>query len=279
MSEYCACHIALAIQFPRMYRFYSRCRHGVGDGTDSCVARAIVAPVNEASEALLEKRNRSIAIAPDLDASEGEGVSQPLLGPNKNNSLSAVLRGTLTSQVSLVNHIRAEVESAAHRVSDISSWPRHSPCRTIPQRLLSAFGRPNIQDDSSRRIRAGALRFALAFSIGTLPTVFIEENVSAYWVPMTVAFIMGPTQAATNKRVASRTTGTLMGICLGVAISPLFGTSDATLAALLGLTTFACILLFKVNYALFTFFMTSWVFTIVVGPNNGDLGLVTLRRT
>ena len=230
--------VAFAIQFPWLFRYVvpllTRRRF---------VDRSAFASVADASKVLLRKAERRDAQS-----------QQP------NND---VIRAGDDCFPSLVSLIQTQVASIAKLVSDANSWPRYSSPTSIPARVASAFSWPALQNDESWLIRGYAIRYAVAFAVATIPMVTIRQPVSAHWFPMTVALIMGPTHAATYQRVAHRTIGTLLGIGLGCALAPLFGAgSHALLIGLLGLTTYAAIVFFRANYAVFTFFITGWVYVV-----------------
>lgn len=167
---------------------------------------------------------------------------------------------------SLVSLLQSEVKASLQTILDTEQFPPFSSPSTLLQRIRSAFPSklPKPNADPGWAVRGYAVRFAVAFTLASLPEILAERNLSAHWFPMTVALIMGPRDAATYDKVAHRTIGTLFGIGLGAAISPLFSMRWA-LIILLGLNTYAVCIFLPANYALFTFFVTSWVFCTSVG--------------
>jgi Fusaric acid resistance protein-like len=166
----------------------------------------------------------------------------------------------------LVRILRSELEDSVRQVLDLKHWPKFSSPTTILSRVISAFPckLPTLKEDPDWTIRGYAIRLAFAFTVATVVEILMHEDASAHWFPMTVAFIMGPSEASTYEKVAHRTIGTLFGVALGSLIAPLFA-FPAALILLLGLNTFAVRIFFTSNYALFTFFITSWVFCTTVG--------------
>jgi hypothetical protein len=161
---------------------------------------------------------------------------------------------------------------------DAQQWPRFSSISSLPRRICAAFPAkpPKIHEDPGWAIKGYAIRFALAFTLATLPELLLPRGSSGHWFPMTIALIMGPSYAVTYERVAHRTIGTLCGIGLGCAISPLFRFPTA-LILLLGLNTYAACVFFQANYAIFTFFITSWVFCTTVGVGS-PMGITVFYR-
>lgn len=177
----------------------------------------------------------------------------------------------------LVDLLLNESEGIVKIVTDGSTWPRYSSIYSLPGRIVSAFpSRIKIpQKDELWVIQGYAIRYCIAFSIASIPELFSVGN-AAHWFPMTVALIMGPSESATLLKVLHRIIGTLVGIFLGAALTPLFR-YPGVLIVLLGLNTYAACLYFKANYTLFTFFMTSWIFTTNVGAG-AQLGLTIVYR-
>ncbi|CAB9522771.1 expressed unknown protein [Seminavis robusta] len=177
----------------------------------------------------------------------------------------------------LLTFLQAQVDASVQIALDTNKqWPPHSSVFTLPKRICAVFQLPKLVDDKDWAIRGYAIRFAVAFTLATLPEVLAPRGTSGHWFPMTVALIMGPTQGATYEKVAHRTLGTLCGIGLGAAISPLFAHPQA-LILLLGLNTYAVCIFLPANYAMFTFFVTSWVFCTTVGVG-ASMGVTIFYR-
>lgn len=166
----------------------------------------------------------------------------------------------------LADLLEIEVRDVANRVLDTKQWPSYSSTKTLPRRVAAAFPAmlcPIVDRDASWAIRGYAVRFAIAFSLASIPEL-VMPGTSAHWFPMTVAFIMGPTYSATFRAVAHRTVGTLLGIALGSALIPLFD-YPTVLIILLGLNTYAACVFFQASYVLFTVFITAWVMCTSIG--------------
>lgn len=199
---------------------------------------------------------------------------------------SAVLKSRVTNEFesgmnwlpALLDLLQQEVEGAVDMLVDKKSWPPYSKVRTIPERILRAFPTQweGLKDDSDWVIRGYALRFGLAFGLATIPELVMARGVSGHWFPMTVALIMGPTQAATFPKVVHRTVGTLLGIGLGASLYPLFDYPQA-LIVLMGFMTYASVTFFIPSYVLFTFSITGWVFCTTVGTG-AHLGKIVFYR-
>lgn len=178
----------------------------------------------------------------------------------------------------LVDLLQTQIESIAQVVLNVDAWPSFSSISSIPKRICSAvplkLKKP--QKDVYRMMRSHAIRFAIAFSLATIPELFIQTPTSAHWFPMTVVLIMSSEEGTTYEKVAHRTLGTLLGIGLGSALVPLFQFPQV-LILLLGLNTYAVCVFFQANYAIFTFFITAWVFCTTVG-GGAHVGMTIFYR-
>ena len=120
----------------------------------------------------------------------------------------------------LVKLLQSEVDATvqlALNMNDQSQWPPWSSVSSLSRRFAAVIPRqwPSLQQDPGWAVRGYAVRFALAFSVAMLPDLLTEPGSSGHWFPMTVAFLMGPTSAATFEKVVHRTIGTICGIgCL-----------------------------------------------------------------
>ena len=163
---------------------------------------------------------------------------------------------------SIVELIRSEVQHVSELTLDGKSWPPYSPPTSLPRRIGASFPSTlQLVEDPSGEIRGYALRLAFAFTVATIPEFIVTNGTHAHWFPMTVAFIMVPSQTASYDKVFHRVIGTLLGLGFGTILTPLFK-YDPALVVLLGITTYAAVLFFVANYATFTFFITGWVYVV-----------------
>lgn len=185
---------------------------------------------------------------------------------------------TLQSLPAMADLLEAKIKEVADQVLDVEHWPPFSPVTSLPKRIAGALPSkmPRAASDTSWAIRGYAIRFAVAFSLASIPELFMPRTASAHWFPMTVALIMGPTHAATFGKVAHRTVGTLLGIGLGSVLIPLFD-FEPILIVLLGLNTYAVCVFFQASYVAFTCFITAWVFCTTVGTG-APVGTTAIYR-
>ena len=187
-----------------------------------------------------------------------------------NNTCESYDESSIHWLPSITELIRFEVQYVSELILDCKTWPTYSSLTSLPRRIIASFpSTMQFDKDSSWAIRGYGLRLAIAFTLATIPELVIKKS-NAHWFPMTVAFVMGPSQAATYEKVVHRVIGTLLGLGFGAAMTPFFRWTPA-LIILLGLNTYAAVLFFTPNYAAFTFFITGWVY--VVGQSHPPLVL------
>jgi len=217
--------IAFALQFPWLFRYFLR------NGVEQAVG-------------IVNKTAAALAIL-DEDCEE-----------------NGIGHDSLSWLPSIVELIRSNVQSVAMQIVDDKTWPPYPSFCSLTHKLSAAFPStlPKFKADPSYAIRGHALRLAIAFTLASVPVVTKKDSWS-HWFPMTVAFIMAPSQSATFRKVTHRVIGTLLGLGIGLAMEPLFRFSPA-LIILLGLNTYAAVLFFPANYALFTIFITGWVYVV-----------------
>ena len=168
----------------------------------------------------------------------------------------------------IANLINAKVKGISEMVSDRQTWPPLESVTSIPMRLCSAFGLPSKDTIKLKfcnwAVHSFAWRFAVTFTLAMLPEMFLGEGYRAHWLPMTTALIMVPEEAANYEKITHRVIGTLMGLLVGTACLPLYDYVVPHIL-LLGLSTFSVVCFFPANYACFTFSVTCWVVTTVIG--------------
>ena len=164
--------------------------------------------------------------------------------------------------------INSKLKRVSSHVADTQTWPPLESITNLPKRLSSAFGLPSRdtihQKTHDWTVHSFAWRFAATFTLAILPEIFLGEGYRAYWLPMTTALIMAPAEAANHEKILHRVLGTLLGLLVGTAVLPLFDYVVPHIL-LLGLFTFSTICFFPANYAYFTFSITCWVVTTVIG--------------
>ncbi len=115
--------------------------------------------------------------------------------------------------------------------------------------------------------RAPLFRFALRFSLALLAAVVMERVLAipnGYWVAMTVVLLMRPDFQDTLVRSLGRVGGTLAGAAAATIVSHALGLGPIALAALIAAFAFLSYACLRLNFGVFSFFLTGYVIFLLV---------------
>jgi hypothetical protein len=128
--------------------------------------------------------------------------------------------------------------------------------------------------------QSAAFRHAvrLAVAVGLAEAIYrIAGLPRGYWMPMTAALVLKPDFADTFARSFARVAGTLLGAAIATAVVQLWSPPPAALIILILMLVWACYAVFRVNYALFTFFLTGYVVFLLMLSGVGEMTAAGLR--
>ncbi len=106
------------------------------------------------------------------------------------------------------------------------------------------------------RVYALTLGAAVAFA-DLLPSLINFSN--GYWIPLTVMLILRPDARETSARAAARLVGTIAGAGLVTLLMSVARPSPPVIILLVGVATWGCFALQRVNYAALSFCITAYV--------------------
>ena len=161
----------------------------------------------------------------------------------------------LASVIPVLDRLQQSAQSVRQALFDAAELPAGaaSSSAAAPARQAWNTLRQNL------RLESDALRHALRVGIGATLAVALSRSFAVnhgYWMSLTLVFILQPYFAATWRRTVERVLGSVAGAIgaslLGLLLSTPLSVALAVLPIALG--TFAAR---TVNYALFTFFLTS----------------------
>ncbi len=161
----------------------------------------------------------------------------------------------LASVIPVLDRLQQSAQSVRQALFDAAELPAGaaSSSAAAPARQAWNTLRQNL------RLESDALRHALRVGIGATLAVALSRSFAVnhgYWMSLTLVFILQPYFAATWQRTVERVLGSVAGAIgaslLGLLLSTPLSVALAVLPIALG--TFAAR---TVNYALFTFFLTS----------------------
>jgi uncharacterized membrane protein YccC len=115
-----------------------------------------------------------------------------------------------------------------------------------------------IRDDARGRELAvrHAFRWGIALAAAVAAAHVIDIQPHAYWIPLTVVFVLRPRGSETVERIAMRAAGTLLGLVIGTPLAIALGGSPPAESVALALAAAFSFALLAIEYALFTIAMT-----------------------
>ena len=117
------------------------------------------------------------------------------------------------------------------------------------------------------RLRSSYFHFALRFAVVLVAAVATERWLaipSGYWVAMTALLLMRPDFQDTLARSLSRFAGTVAGAALATAMTHIFVPGPLALASLILLFVFFAYASLRLNYGVFSLFVTGYVVFLLV---------------
>jgi len=104
-----------------------------------------------------------------------------------------------------------------------------------------------------------ALRYgtALAFGVAVYRAIGMREH--GYWIPLTILFVLRPEHDETDRRLALRAIGTVVGLALATGLAIGFDGAEPWIVISLSIAAALSFGLITVQYALFTAAITTYV--------------------
>lgn len=106
-------------------------------------------------------------------------------------------------------------------------------------------------------IRSGG---ALGLAVAAYHVVHLGRH--GYWIPLTVIFVLKPGRIETDERIEMRIAGTLIGLAFATGFAALVGENALPNIAMITITAAFAYAMLLVEYALFTFAITTYIVTI-----------------
>lgn len=104
-----------------------------------------------------------------------------------------------------------------------------------------------------------ALRLGVTLAVAVAVYQVIDLGAHGFWVPLTVLFVLRPGRDETWERVGMRAAGTLIGLAIATPISELIDPFQLLEAVVLGAAAAFAFAFLRIQYALFTIAITSYV--------------------
>ncbi len=115
--------------------------------------------------------------------------------------------------------------------------------------------------------RSPLLGFAIRFALVLAAAVLTERLLAipnGYWVAMTALLLMRPDFQDTLARSVGRVVGTIAGAATATVVSYVIGSGAVALAALVVVFAFLAYATLRLNYGVFSFFVTGYVIFLLV---------------
>ena len=106
-------------------------------------------------------------------------------------------------------------------------------------------------------IRSGG---ALALAVAAYHVIDLGKH--GYWIPLTVIFVLKPGRIETDERIEMRIAGTLLGLGFATGLAALVGENALANTAILTIAAAFAYAMLLIEYALFTFAITTYIVTI-----------------
>jgi fusaric acid resistance family protein len=115
-------------------------------------------------------------------------------------------------------------------------------------------------------LRSPALRHAirsagaLSLAVGAYHVIHLGKH--GYWIPLTVIFVLKPARIETDERIEMRIAGTLLGLGFATGLAALVGHNPLANTAILTIAAAFGYAMLLIEYALFTFAITTYIVTL-----------------
>jgi hypothetical protein len=107
-----------------------------------------------------------------------------------------------------------------------------------------------------------ALRSAGALSLAVAAYHVIDLGRHGYWIPLTVIFILKPARTDTDERIEMRIAGTVIGLAFATGLAVLVGEHPIPNTAILVIAAALAYAMLLIEYAVFTFAITTYIVTL-----------------
>jgi hypothetical protein len=106
-------------------------------------------------------------------------------------------------------------------------------------------------------IRSGG---ALALAVAAYHVVNLGRH--GYWIPLTVIFVLKPGRVETDERVEMRIAGTILGLAFATGLAVLVDENALANTVIITITAAFAYAMLLIEYALFTFAITTYIVTM-----------------
>lgn len=155
-----------------------------------------------------------------------------------------------------------------------------------PRGLLHVDPEPSLRQRLSLRrgLQNNFVRHAIRLTIAMEIAFLLDDafpSIHSVWIPITVAWVTTPDRHGTVTKVLGRVLGTLAGVAFVLGTTWVAGTSDATLLALLTVSSFLALVMLRANYSIAVVGVTGFMLSLfaLTGDNVDLLGVYRVLDT
>ena len=165
-----------------------------------------------------------------------------------------------TAQILVLGGVGALAQAALSLIVALIQGPIERPHSIERARDALATIRSSLHLSSPvlrHAIRSGG---ALGLAVAAYHVVHLGRH--GYWIPLTVIFVLKPGRIETDERVEMRIAGTLLGLAFATGLAVLVGENVLANAAIITITAAFAYAMLLIEYALFTFAITTYIVTL-----------------
>ncbi len=165
-----------------------------------------------------------------------------------------------TAQVLVLGAVGALAQAALSLIVALiqGSLERAHPIDGARDALATIGSNLHLSSPSLRHaIRAGG---ALGLAVAAYHVVHLGRH--GYWIPLTVIFVLKPGRVETDERVEMRIAGTILGLAFATGLAVLVGENALANTAIITITAAFAYAMLLIEYALFTFAITTYIVTL-----------------
>jgi uncharacterized membrane protein YccC len=165
-----------------------------------------------------------------------------------------------TAQILVLGALGALAQAALSLIVALIQGPLERPHLIDEARAALATIRSNLHLSSPslrHAIRSGG---ALGLAVAAYHVVHLGRH--GYWIPLTVIFVLKPGRIETDERIEMRIAGTFLGLGFATGLAALVGENALANTAILTVAAAFAYALLLIEYALFTFAITTYIVTI-----------------
>jgi uncharacterized membrane protein YccC len=165
-----------------------------------------------------------------------------------------------TAQVLVLGALGALAQAALSLIVAMIQGALEPPHPIAGARDALATIRSNLHLSSTslrHAIRSGG---ALGLAVAAYHVVHLGRH--GYWIPLTVVFVLKPGRIETDERIEMRIAGTFLGLGFATGLAALIGENALANTAILTIAAAFAYAMLLIEYALFTFAITTYIVTL-----------------